>query len=276
MPGIAFFRVAVVALCLWPASRLLRADVMVSTSIGLSQLTITPQSGSIQFVTPQNSPPGCTSPSLCATAFAQASDSLGGFDQQYNVADNGTATAKAFTLANATATASVPTLKASANSAVNIVGLEASASSSALGNPASFVGTFMVTVDTTLEISAMLTIDQSLFTDSAGLFASSETIFSVQLDNGDIPVFFDNPMSIGPNGSAALMQNLTLTGSTSMLLANADYSIFIQTDAESSGATMVPEPSASCLLVTVMGLSGLMRARRAHRRKSRASVPRVP
>jgi len=265
--------VAFAALCLWPASGLLKGDVIVSTSLSLNQLTITPQSGSLQFVTPTNSPPACMSAHLCSTAFAQASNSLGGFAQQYNVADNGTATANAsIALANATTTASVPTLKASANSAVNIVGLEASASSSAFGNPASFVGTFMVTVDTTLEISAMLAIDQSLFTDSAGLFASSETIFSLTLDNGDIPVFFDNPMSIGPSASAAFIQNPTLTGSTSTLLANTEYSIFIQTDAESSGATLIPEPSALYLLVTVLGLSGLIAARQARCRKKWPSV----
>jgi hypothetical protein len=260
-------RVFFTALCLWPAG-LLEANVIVNTSISLIQLTITPQSGSIMFVAPENSPPDCTSAHFCATAFTQAQDSLGGFSQQYKVADNGATTSSASTaLASAMGKASVPALTAMATSAVKIISVDASASSSAMGNPASLVGTFEVSIATALNISATIASNQSLSTDIFGVSAFSEAIFSVQLDNGDIPVFFDNPLSIGPNTSLVDIRDPhTLPGSTSMLQANTPYSIFIQTDAESQGVNSVPEPSSVSL--TVLALAGLIAVHSARRKKS--------
>jgi hypothetical protein len=218
------------------------------------------------FVLPQNSPPDCKSPHLCATAFAQAQDSLGGFSQQYNDADNGTATSNASTaLSTAMAKASVPALTAMATSGVNIVSVDASASSSAMGNPASLVGTFEVSTATALNISATIAGHQILFTDIFGISAFSEVSVAVQLDNGDIPVSFDHPLSIGPNTSLPeVLDPLSLSGSTSVLQPNTPYSIFLQTDAESQGVNSVPEPSAVSL--TVLAISGMIAVHSARRR----------
>lgn len=265
----AKLRVPFTVFCVLSANGLLRADVMVSTSVSLTQLTITPETGLLEFIQPLNSPPGCVSASLCATSFVQALDSLGGFDQNYVVADNSTASATAVTaLANATGTASALSRTASAASGVHISGIEASASSAAFGSPASLVGTFEVTTATVVNILATIATDQTLLTDFFGVSAFSEAIFSIQLDNGDIPVFFDNPLTIGPSSSLSAPQNMTLTGATSILQPGTAYSLFIQTDAESSGVnSQVPEPPASFLLLTALGLLSLVRRK--------ISMPRV-
>jgi hypothetical protein len=255
------FRALWMVPCLCLTGAALRADVLVTTSIGLTSLTFTPSSGSIEFLSPLNSPPGCTMASLCATAFAEAKD--GGSDQQFNVADNGTASATAATaLANANATASAPSQTASAASGVNIVGIAASASSGAQGT---LYGTFQI-INTTgsvdVDFSASLVTDQHLKTDNFGVSAYSEVIFSTVLSNGDIPLFFDLPHTIGPNTELFDSRAPHLTN-TKTLIANTPYSLVVQVDAESRGInSAIPEPSALYLLLTVAAVSGLIMTRK--------------
>ena len=258
-------RVILTVISLFPAAFLTRADVIVDTSIGLTSFMMSSSSGSIQFIAPLISPPGCTSNALCATAFAQAEDGFGGFGQQFNVADNGATSASAATpYANANSAASVPSLTASAGSGVTIALIDGSADSTARGT---LVGTFQI-VDTTdpvtLSFSAALNATQTLTTDTFGLLASSETTFNLILSNGDNPLFFDNPMTIGSDQSQSFISSPTLTGSSSLLSPNTPYSLVAEVDSESSGInSAVPEPSSSFLSVTVLGLCAMIVARRA-------------
>ena len=256
------------ALSFWPAAGPLRAEVIVTTLASLTQLTIAPQnpSATFFFVGAQNNPlapPNCTSANLCATAFAQAQDSLGGFSQQYDAEDNATASASANTaLASASSTASEPAMTSISQSGVGIPNITASALSEiGNGNPASLLGEFSVSAATTLQFSASITIEQSLFTDNFGVSGSSEAQVGIFLGNGDVPIFFDNPLTIGPNDSAAFSSTSALNGTTSLLQPNTNYDIFIQTDAESSGVTMAPDPSSVCLSATVLGLILALRLR---------------
>jgi hypothetical protein len=164
-------------------------------------------------------------------------------------------------------------------SGIKIVGIDASASSSGQGSPASLLGAFEITGTTSataLTVSATFSSNQSLFTDIRGVSASSETIFSVQIGD-DIPVFFDSPLSIGPNTTLLLPVTQTLNGSTTApLLPNTTYSLFIQTDAESSGLNSAPEPSSFYVLITALGVSLTIATCRARRSKCRASLPHLP
>jgi hypothetical protein len=283
MPGYHFRPlVRVISVCL--AGGVLQANVIVSTSLSLTQLSLTPQSGLLHFLPAQDnplSPPECTSAHLCATAFAQALDSLGGFDQHFKDADNSTANANALTaLASAASTGSAPGMTASSVSGVTILGFDASASSVGQGSPASLLGAFQITgtsTATAINVSATFSSTQSLTTDFFGISASSETILTVQIGD-DFPVFFDSPLSIGPNTTLILPVTQTLNGSTTALFQpNTSYSIFIQTDAESSGLNSPsPEPSSLYVLITVLGISSTIAVSRARRSKSRASVSRLP
>jgi hypothetical protein len=56
----------------------LHGDIMVSTTINLTQLEISPEFGTLRILSP-----------FAAGAFAQAQDSFGGPDQQFSSADDG-------------------------------------------------------------------------------------------------------------------------------------------------------------------------------------------
>lgn len=261
-----------ILLCLAPASGVLHADVVVVSSLSLVQFTIAPQ-GLVTFTSPQNAPATCVTSNLCATAFAQAQDSQGGFDQQYDVADNGTANASATTaLASATSTASAPNSQASASSGVNLSFINASASSSAFGSPASLVGTFVVTEPTAIQVTATLASTQTLMTDAFGLQAFSEVSFLVTL-NGTPLLGFDNPLTIYSNGQQSDVRNQTLNGTTPILQPNTSYSLFIQTDSESSGINSVPESSFDLYNVALVWF-GLLVACQPYYRNKRESRSR--
>jgi hypothetical protein len=237
-------------LCLFSVS--LRADVIVSTSLNLTGLQISPSSGTLQVLAP-----------LTASAFAQAQDSLGGFDQQFNSVDDGTTSASALTfLAGASGAASAPLLDANASSGVNISGIEAAASSVGRG---SLRGSFEIvgaTAPVSVQFTAMLQTDQSLSTLGFGQSATSEVIFNFNLpDLPDQPLlFFDSPLQIGPNDSLSNTASPTLTASVT-LQPNTPYSFITEADAESSGLNAVPEPSSLLLLLTVSVLFAFLPAR---------------
>lgn len=251
MSHITLSALAVAGLCL---TLPLQADVIVSSSISLNGLSITPMSGSVMFIPP-----------LAASAFAEAEDSLGGFDQQFNTAnDSATSATAATTLASANTTASAPLLTASATSGVNIAGITASASSGANGGPGSFIGVFEITGAAGMvhvNFSAPLTGTQYLTTNGGGQTASSEITFYLLLpDISSSPeLFYDNPLTIGPDSTSVSPLSQTLSASV-MLQTNTQYNLIVDVDAESSGLNITPEPSLFTL--TALGLLGVFVARR--------------
>lgn len=237
-------------LCVFPAS--LRADVIVSTSLSLSELQISPSSGSLQILSP-----------LIASAFAQAQDSLGGLDQHFNSVGDGTTSASALTLlATASGAASAPLLDANGSSGINISAIGAAASSVGRGSLSGSFEIIGTAAPVTVQFRAMLQTDQSLSTPVTGQSATSEVIFN--LDLPDLPnqplLFFDNPLQIGPNDSISSMTSPTLTASV-VLDPNTPYSLITEVDAESSGLNTVPEPSSLLHLLTVLVLFAFFVAR---------------
>lgn len=234
-----------ICLCLSPAP--IQASVVVSTTLGLTQLQIIVTGpGSLQILSP-----------FTAGAFAQAQDSLGGFAQQFNTIDDGAASAAAVTaLANATGSASIPAATVGAFSGVNI-GAAASASSTGQGalGPAFGLGqglfeiTSPANTSVTVTFDATLHVNQFLQTDANGVTASSEATFLLLLP--DLPnqplLFFDNPLTIGPSAVGSFSGNPSLTGSVT-LQTNTQYTLIAEADSESSGLNTVPEPSTRSLL----------------------------
>jgi hypothetical protein len=266
MSSVAWSLVLASGLCLYPAAA--PADVIVTTNLSLSGLQISPANGSLLIL-----------PGVLATASAQAQDSLGGADAQSNtVIDAATSASAATALANANAAASAVALTASATSGVNIPQITAFASSGANGDPfGSLFGQFEI-VGTTgsvfVQLKALLDYSQSLSTTGYGLSAFSEVIFNLLLpDLSGAPVlFFDNPITIGPNDFNAAAGSPVLSAFVT-LQTDTPYSFIAGVDAESSGLSQVPEPSSLFLAATVCVFSALLFARRERGRRGIGPTP---
>jgi hypothetical protein len=209
-----------------------RAAVIVNTSLSLDQLQFTPSSGTFQAMN-----------AWTATAFAEALDSLGGFDQHFDSQSGGNASASAATsLASAGSSSSAPSSTAAASSGVSIPTLDASASGTARGR---LEGAFEVTGTAgpvTLHIAATLSGDQYLFTDPSGKFASSEMIFNFLMPGESSPTLsLDSLHTIGPDDTLHAPYSGTLSGDITIDPGTA-YSFIAEVDAESHGIDSTPEP----------------------------------
>jgi hypothetical protein len=236
-------------LCLYPGTGIVRASVIANSSLSLTQFQILPSSGSIRFLSP-----------VTATGFAQTQDSLGGLDQQSNTIDDAAALAAASTtLANANAAASAPARTASAVTGVNLSGIDASSSSTArsgLSGAFEIVGASSP-VDVLFEV--LLAYIQSLTTTDGGQSATSELSFSLTLDDGDQPLFFDNILPAAPDSTISTSSSPQLNGAAT-LDPNTEYSFILKLDSETSGRN-TPEPST--IFLAISGLITLAVRRRA-------------
>jgi hypothetical protein len=218
------------------------ADVTVNTSLD-SFLQIDPAAGTVNYL---YSPTGST--------FAQALDTLGGFDQNFGGGICGTApTVASTTLANASGGVSLSTLEACTTANVNLHDINAFASS--VGQ-ATLSGVFYisgVTGPVSVTFNGVLTDNQFLEATPAGLFGSSESIYTLTLPDiqFDPILWFDNLLTIGPGQTSAYAVSPTLT-TTLLLQPNTDYSFVVAADAESFGVDSTPEPSSIALLITVV------------------------
>jgi hypothetical protein len=240
----------------------LRADVMVSTNIALTGLTITPDSGSVSYL-----------PGTDATAFGQVfDDPLGNssYDGPYTVVDSNTSANTTTGLASGGAAVSAPLGTMSGFSGVALSGTLGRADSD--GN-SELEGTFEIldggtdTNPVNVSFAATLAVNQSLLTDIFGVSATSETTYQYMLPDLDANgnfigtlLFYDSsPLTIGSNSTFANAASPTLS-SSALLQFNTPYSFFEEVDAESSGVDSTPEPST--ILLMTAGLTGLLYIRR--------------
>jgi hypothetical protein len=246
-----------------------RADVMVSTSLDLTEFQVVPTVGTFVTLSP-----------FTASANAEAQDDLSGPSSQFTqVNDASTAASAATAFASASASASALTaltLAAKSASSVNIPGVmpffASSTGQGGLGGDFGGTGLFEI-LDTSnptpspvdVTFNATLVGSQSLSTDGSGVFATSEIIFNLLLpDLSAVPISLDNPLSIGPSSSLVSPYSNTLMGTVTML-TNTEYTLIAEVDAESSGLNSVPEPSF--LFHTEVGIFAILVARRAWRNK---------
>lgn len=233
--------------CLCTAG-ILHAGVIANSSLTLTQFQILPSSGSVQFLSP-----------ITATAFAQALDSLGGLDQHFNSIDDGATSAAALSaLAGATAGASATAFTGSAISSVGIPGIESIGSSTA---QASLSGSFEIVGPSSpvaVQFSAMLGLAQTLSTLDGGLSASSELSFSLTLDDGDQPLFFDNILPVPPDSTSSSSSTDPMNGSAT-LDPNVPFTFTLSLDSETRGQDS-PEPAA--ILLSAAGLAAVFVRRR--------------
>ncbi len=241
------------------------ADVVVATSLNLTQLQILPSAGSLLVLSP-----------FTASANTQAQDDLSGVSSDFQQMDDGATSASAGTaFASASASASAPALAGGAASGVNITGATAFASSTGqggLGEDFGGTGEFEIVdssnpnpTNVSVTFNAFLSGLQSLFTDAQGQFATSEIVFNLLLpDIGSDALFLDNPLSIGTNSSLLSPLDTMLT-TTLTLQTNTEYALIAEVDAESSGLNITPEPSFFSGSVVIVCSALLVRRARKKR-----------
>ena len=266
-------------LCIGPSA--VWAGVIVNSSISLESLTATPSSGASGLST-----------AFGVTAFAQAGDSItAGFPATAFDLEAGTAAIAgpvASSLAAAFGIADPSSWTGTASSSISIPNITASASSvgqSQLGLGGDYIvitgGTGPSdTSPVDVTFSATLTGTQTLATPTAGVYASSEIDFQLLLLNAPsnqpcppqpafssgppCPVlYFDSPLSIGPDQFLSSPYSATLTSAPVPLQLNTQYFIVAALDSESSGVNAVPEPS--CLLLVALGTPAFLLLRRRAR-----------
>jgi hypothetical protein len=217
-----------------------------SSSISVTSVTITPASGTVVFTDPWSS-----------QVFAQAQNSLGGFNQNFNSSNMSqiVSTNAMVQFATGQALADPTNLLMNTTNAMSTVNIPTVPlgflAASSQGTADIFNSTFMVTGGTgqvNVTFNAMLNSLQSLFTDIHGISATSEVIFTLAI-NGNTVLFRDSPLAIGPNMTLVLPFSGMVGPNSMMLNYNQDYTLFMELDAESSGQSM-PEPSTIALLVS--------------------------
>ncbi|HEV3201059.1 MAG TPA: PEP-CTERM sorting domain-containing protein, partial [Bryobacteraceae bacterium] len=239
----------------------IHADVIVNGSLSLTHFQILARGGNLTMMSP-----------VTASAFAEALDSLGALDQNFNSADNASIAVSALTtLGSVSASASGLNFTASVSGGIHIPSLDAVASATAQTNLSGF---FLVSGPGPVDVQFSATIDanQSETTDSSGVSASSEVAFTLTLDNGDQPVFYDNILPVtGPDMSAA--QSFSNTLSNNDLLAPGMYGYNIGLDYEPRGQdSSVPEPSSILLLIPGGAMLLMMRRSRASLCRQRSRI----
>jgi hypothetical protein len=232
----------------------LSAGVIINTSLSLTNLQIQASAGTVDIQTGLN-----------ASAFASVEDSLGGSGAQYNSANASTP------LVFGSGAASAPAFTESASSGVAMYGINASAGTNVAGPYGALQGFFEIvgtTGSVNVTMNATIDYNQTLVTDTLGVSAYSEVIFALNLpDTGLVPfLFYDSPLSIGSDATAANSGTQILTNSTT-LQANTLYTIYAESDAESLGVDSAPEPASIELLG--LGLSLIVAGRKFRSRQSR-------
>jgi hypothetical protein len=223
------------------------ASAVVNASLNLTSFQILPAAGTAIIL-----------PGTSVLVFAQAQDSLGGFDQHFNTATDASASTSASTaLANASATASALPLSGLVTANLNVPDINAFASSEGQDT---LSGTFEITGLTSsvnVTFNAYLLVSQFLMTNADGQSASSEAIFTLTVPNvQSSPVLsFVNPLTIGTNQTISYTASPILTNSL-IVPPNTPESFTLFLDMESSGVSMVPEPSS--LLLTAAGVLALV------------------
>jgi hypothetical protein len=210
------------------------ATAIATGSIQVTNFTVTPASGTVVFGGPWT-----------AQAFAQAQNSLGENVAQFNSSTSGTATADALvTFAQGHSSADAVNVISMGSAGVDITGgvtVSSAVSQETISN------TFQISggggpVNVTFGV--LLNSMQNLFTDSSGVFASSEATFTLSVD-GQIVLFNDIANQIGPSSSWTNNFSGDLTNIVS-LNENQVYQITLFADPEDGGGT-IPEPSSIAL-----------------------------
>jgi hypothetical protein len=217
------------------------ATAIANSGIVFSNLQITPASGTVSFLDPWQ-----------LEAFAEAQNSLGQFDQEFNSGTVPVSASATVLWASASGSAAqnfsdplAVAARAASSDAIpgKITGAASSKGRGSLAN--GFIITNPTTGETQVDFSADIKGLLDVFTDQYGQLAETEIIFGLELDGKPI-LFADKLLSIGPNERQTLPVAETLSTSKPLQF-NVPYGLFLEVDSESR-VVNIPEPPAWLLL----------------------------
>ena len=233
------------------------ADAIAITSGSVSNIQITPTSGTVVFTTP-----------AATSAGGVVSD---GFDVSSNRMESPTRSEAGLNLgfASAGAVSDITNFSLSANSSVTLSGcrcqFEAEGQAFLRQNFTIVGGTGNVDVNLTALLESM----QSVMTDQFSFFAASGVIFNLQVLNASNSSTVHNfsfsfRFSVGPPNNSALMEFERQLSEIFTLQFGTEYSLRASLFANSeAGQNEVPEPASVVLLVSGLGfMAGLVKRRR--------------
>ncbi|MSU59998.1 MAG: PEP-CTERM sorting domain-containing protein [Pedosphaera sp.] len=230
-----------------PAAPRALATATATGQISFSNLQITPSLGALVFLT-----------NWYSSTFAQATATT---DFDFGPGSVASSAVGDYSAADGQAIVATPfglNINGAANASANVPGqIVASDSAAGRGGMATL---FMITGGAG-PVNALFSVQingsVSVFTDTYGLQAEAETIFSLELDGS--PTLFDNRFhSIGQNDSAS--ENFSLWLNQPLLLDfNTTYFLRLEADAEAY-VSNVPEPGTTAMILG--GLAVLFFARR--------------
>lgn len=239
--GDAYFYFVFLLALSWGAAPLLHATAIATGSISVTNLTITPASGTVTY-----------GKSWTAQAFAQAQNSLCGCDSQFNSSVGGRAQADAMVmLAQGHALADAASLNQSASAVTNISAAGVMAAN-ATGQPTIFNTSFSVTGGSgpvNVTFSAMVDLTQSLFTDAAGVSALSDASYALSLDGQNV-LFIDSFNQIGSSSSWSNRFSGGLSD-TITLNFNQTYALYSAADTDETSYDTPEPPTGSLMLLGV-------------------------
>src|ERR1039458_9029672 len=224
-------------------------------AIGTSQLTfnnllITPQSGTLQFITDWH-----------VTAYAEA-----GGNAQYQAGDGIPVSALASgTYSTASGSASAthpPAFDVTANGSSSVSIPDATAASDYSLGQGTVANAFMITGGSgAVQVNYQVNVSGSLYvmTDPLGLLAQTETIYGLEQDGTNILNYY-NILSIGP--SQVTSTNFSQTLSTQLTLDyDTPYIIYSEADSETRAVNSTPDTGSTAALLglAVAGLALLER-----------------
>ncbi len=232
------------------------ATAIAESDIAFSNLQINPEVGDVEFLFDWE-----------LEAFAEAQNSLGEFDQDFDFSFfGGMVQADAFVTwadghgaAIAPAFPDPPTLDVEgfAASHVDVPGCDPKWASS-LGR-GTLINEFIITggmgtvdVDFSVDIAGEMHVK----TDECGVLAETEIIFAMELD-GDPILFFQDMLSIGPNSELQKSISLSLLAENVSLEFDTPYFLLLEVDSESVGI-VEPIPEPSTMVLTLVGLGALV------------------
>jgi hypothetical protein len=215
----------------------LYANATSTSSIQVSNFTMTSSGGTIVFLGPWT-----------AEAFAQAQNSFGENNSQFNSSLGGLAQASASVqFASAQGAADAQNMLMMASSGVNIPGGVVVASAIA---EETLFNQFEITGaggPVNVGFGVLLSYMQNLFTDGSGLSADSEVAFTLSVD-GQVVLFSDSTHQIGSNGSWTKNFSGELSNTIS-LNENEPYTIYLYADPDDEGEGTTPEPPTIALVL---------------------------
>ena len=240
------FLPAAIALTVLCEPRSLHASASALADLQLQSFSLTPQSGQVSLI-------GLWQ----VSSFAEATNSNGGFSQDFHSASSSASAFATVPGAAALTSGSVPPVAGLPNRATSILGLPGGVDLRGTATARTTLTVQFMIVGGTgpvgVTFAAMLSAALQAVTDAGGTDASAELVFAAELNGSPLLSYFDS-LAVGPSGFQARSATPSLM-TTQTLNFGQTYTLVLDVDAEVAGGT-VPEAGPSFILL-LLGIAAL-------------------